>query len=117
MYKYVFLQFTHMKKTLFAAFLVTSIVASAISVVAIRPLMDVLDESTFTCPEDQQYCFLEFWRDGRLAGRRRMKPGETIDVKMLGAPKCETGFTTEYRCRGRNLFGKYQDEKCRISWK
>lgn len=105
-----------MKKILFAGILLVSLATLAISAFAIRPMLDLLVEGTFTCPEDQRYCFLELWRDGRLAGRRRMVSGETIDVKLLGMDKCTEGFLDEKTCRGKNVFGEYQDENCKVRW-
>ncbi len=103
-----------MKKYLLIVIL---LIAIAIPVLAANHFLNLLDQKTFLCPGDQRYCFLEMWKDGRLVGRRRLMPNESINITLLGISKCETGFIANTSvCRGRNLFGLYQNENCRTTW-
>ena len=71
------------------------IAALAVPVLASQKIFSLLDQHTFTCPADQKYCFLEYWRDGRLVGRRQVKANESIEVKFFGLPAVPTGATIQ----------------------
>jgi len=62
--------------------------ASALAVPALaghfRWNVALLDGHTFSCPDGYTKCFLEIWKDGRLQGRRLLKPNQTVDVKLFG---------------------------------
>ena len=80
-----------MKKIIMAAIVIAAL---AVPVLASQKIFNLLDQHTFTCPAGQKYCYLEFWRDGRLVGRKQVKANESIDVKFFGLPLETINATT-----------------------
>jgi|SRR3972149_6352684 len=69
----------------------------AVPALALSPWIYVLlDSATYTCPGDGTYtrCFLEIWKDGRLWGRRLLKPGESLQVNLFGSINTSAVTTT-----------------------
>lgn len=56
-------------------------------------LYSLIDQKTFTCPEGNTKCYIELWKDGHLAGRKLVKPGESVDAKFFAGNRTNTTET------------------------
>ena len=84
-----------MKKEIILIAIFASLIA--VPVFALSPWKYILlDSATYTCPGDGTYtrCFLEIWKDGRLWGRRLLKPGESLQVNLFGSINTSAVTTT-----------------------